>query len=192
LSCPSISCLDLNQLLFMKDFVLTCAVVRNVSSSDCDELAKHLVRVFSAAKELLTLLDKLLEIEISNTGFLLRPLLTSTSPFHQQLLVASHHTLLRSNTPTSKMITSYSRIIGTKYLQQTLKPFMKHLQKQGNLEVNPQKMTESEVAANTQKLSTSVSELLNSILKSLEDVPRFNLSLFFSPQTELFSFNISN
>mmetsp|Transcript_15903 Transcript_15903/g.40714 ORF Transcript_15903/g.40714 Transcript_15903/m.40714 type:complete len:3398 (+) Transcript_15903:1469-11662(+) len=143
----------LEELLLEENLAVVLALAQVIDMADADRFARSLVNIFEHHGETLHLIEKLIELEVR--------------------LATSPGTLFRANSIASKVISAYTRLVGSNYLRLTLgSPIQDICDKQLSLEVDPRKLKSArDRAANMKRLLLSCQNFLDWILTSTSNAP---------------------
>uniref|UniRef100_A0A7S4KY45 Ras-GAP domain-containing protein n=1 Tax=Paramoeba aestuarina TaxID=180227 RepID=A0A7S4KY45_9EUKA len=142
---------DLIQMLMHPDLALVGAI--GTASTGNEKIIQMVVRILDSYGKLVSLLTVAVTREVTTTQ--------------------DHSTLFRGNSPSTKLMTAFTRILGKDYLDIVLKPFVEALVEEDPAlyEVDPAKSKEGDVEENMQRLLVKCQEILDIILDSLGICP---------------------
>mmetsp|Transcript_13181 Transcript_13181/g.52599 ORF Transcript_13181/g.52599 Transcript_13181/m.52599 type:complete len:767 (-) Transcript_13181:76-2376(-) len=124
-----------------------------VDVSSTDALCKDLLMLFNTKDLVIDLLRGSIEAEVKNT--------------------LSEGTLFRKNSLSTHLMSLYARLLGKRYLKDTLRPLIVHvLSCQGSFEIDPHRISDDEdINANVQTLRLSAQKFLHQVMESVNAVP---------------------
>lgn len=124
-----------------------------VDVSSTDALCKDLLMLFNTKELAVDLLRGSIESEVKTT--------------------TSEGTLFRKNSISTHLMSMYARLLGKRYLKDTLRPLIVHvLSCQGSFEIDPHRIAEDEdINANVQTLKLSAQKFLHQVMESVNSVP---------------------
>lgn len=127
-----------------------CAVIQ---ITEADEVAQLLVRLFEANERTMMMLKMVIEQEVSKTE--------------------TENTLFRRNSMATKLLAAYTKLIGTRYLKDTLTPTLQRLiANPPPLELDPQKLPAGQDrATNIENVTKAADDFLKAIEASVEHCP---------------------
>ncbi|KNC47806.1 uncharacterized protein AMSG_04035 [Thecamonas trahens ATCC 50062] len=140
-------------VLLDDEMQLVEAIVSQMDICDADKLAKIFVHCFESRDMTLQLLERSVTREIEKTEYA--------------------QVLFRGNSLASKMMTVYSRLVGTQYLRSTLWPVMSAVvESETSFEVDPNRARDGEdLTDNLGKVRHHVEAFLAAILDSIDSCP---------------------
>ena len=141
---------DLIQMLLHPDLTLIGAI--GVASTGNEKIVQMIVKILDSYGKLVSLLTVAVTKEVTTTQ--------------------DNSTLFRGNSPSTKLMTAFTRILGQGYLDTVLKPFVEDMIEDDPelYEVNPAK-TKANVEENMQNLLKRCQQILDVILNSLDICP---------------------
>ena len=151
---PPIDLLEsLVELIIAPDTILLQAIAKDVPAAEVDLVSKVLLHIFSVRDMASILTETVIQSEINNTNHV--------------------GTLFRANTLASKILTAYSRQVGTPYLKATLTPFLQAFSVTGTeYEVDPSKLPpDTDPLPNMERLLSITSQLFDSFISSIDQFP---------------------
>jgi len=127
-----------------------CSVIQ---ITEADEVAQLLVRLFEANERTMVMLKMMIEQEVSRTD--------------------SENILFRRNSMATKLLAAYTKLIGTRYLKETLTPTLQRLIANPlTFEVDPQKLpTGQDRLANIQNVAKGAEDFLRAVVASVDHCP---------------------
>jgi len=148
---------ELEQLLLAEGFGLAKSITKQTAITEADKICKDLVIVFESHGKTVDLI----RVTIG-----------------QEVKAANHAgSLMRANSMASKLMKSYSSMIGKEFLKKVLGDEIRPICRDPNeggagFEINPDKISDSEqLAKNQVKLQITCSRVLRKIFESTADAP---------------------
>eukprot|EP00002_Diphylleia_rotans_P039100 TRINITY_DN8990_c0_g1_i3.p1 TRINITY_DN8990_c0_g1~~TRINITY_DN8990_c0_g1_i3.p1 ORF type:complete len:866 (+),score=176.29 TRINITY_DN8990_c0_g1_i3:123-2720(+) len=142
-----------HEVLLAPDLILATALCRIIPVTEAEEVAKSLVRVFQRYDDSVRLIKVAIKREVAITE--------------------SANTLFRSNSMSCKLLSHFSRMIGSKYLEAVLKSHIQAICSRNiNLEVDPFKLKDKgQIDVNMRELNMWAQAILDSIVCSISECP---------------------
>eukprot|EP00002_Diphylleia_rotans_P018460 TRINITY_DN3574_c0_g1_i5.p1 TRINITY_DN3574_c0_g1~~TRINITY_DN3574_c0_g1_i5.p1 ORF type:complete len:871 (+),score=139.07 TRINITY_DN3574_c0_g1_i5:51-2663(+) len=146
--------LPFQDVLLAPDLILATALCRVVPVTEADEVAKSLVRVFQRYDDSIRLIKIAVKREVAVTE--------------------SGNTLFRSNSMSCKLLSQFSRMVGSKYLDSVLRQHLNTICSRNiTLEIDPYKLKDPvQVEANVKELKMWSQAFLDSIVCSINECPQ--------------------
>lgn len=148
------------------------ALVKFTQITEADKVAKDVVTLFEANHRTVNIIRAMVDMEVK-----------AASKLHHcdiivlKLFLAQAGSLMRGNSMASKMMKSYSALIGKGFLRKVLGPQIDAICKNpkeggAGFEVNPDALKPGEdLEKNKEKLSQTASKVLRTIFDSIDDTP---------------------
>lgn len=142
------------KVLEEEHFSVVFALCSAISIQEQDEVCAALIKIFYRANKALDLLKVAIQREVDST--------------------ATSSTLFRANSTASKLLSAYSKLVGTAYLHQTLCPVVNDVSAQpGNFEVDATRVpADQKLENNFAHLSALSQRFLDAIFDSISECPR--------------------
>ncbi|KYR01829.1 hypothetical protein DLAC_01846 [Tieghemostelium lacteum] len=142
------------ELLLEPDYSCILALGEITQITEADEVAKVLVNFSEANDKTMSVLKSVIQHEVTNTD--------------------TANTIFRRNSVATKMLATYTKLIGTPYLKSTLLPVIKTLLNNTNsMEIDPGKITPGvdDIQANTNALIKLTKQFIQAIQDSVPNLP---------------------
>jgi hypothetical protein len=140
-------------LLLDSKLEVVLALCNVIQITEADEVAQLLVRLFEANEKTMSMLKKAIEQEVTKTE--------------------TENTLFRRNSMATKLLAAYTKLIGTRYLKDTLTPTLQGLiSNPPPMELDPQKLPPGQDReTNIKNVTKAADDFLKAITASVDSCP---------------------